>query len=403
MKYSTSLLLLSLFTVGCGDSDAAGDASLGSGRYVVSTTIFGPDSQTSLVTLVDDPGVPAELDTERAIEVGGGAALFGLDGRSVFALGSSEAPWLKRYEVTAAGELLEKQEMSLEPTGISSAFKRPELVPFVSDSKAYWLDDTSAQAIIWNPKEMKLGGAISLAAAQRDGYTLELGEAVLRDELVFVSARYRGEDEGEAGLALALVIDTQSDSLVDVLSDERCGGTVEIAPAKDGTLYFASDAFSASLHALRRPADYPAPCVLRIAPGEQTFDQDFFLPIPDLVEGRAAGRLVVGEGDRAYVLALHEELLDEPLGPDTDLFAPWESNAWQWWQVTLGQDEPGALVEGAPIGSAASRVLRAGGREFISHANFETGLTKLLVAQADGSLQAGLEMTGFPYGLLELR
>jgi len=403
MNYPYLLLAAALLTAGCGDGDTSGDGTLGRGRYALATTIFSPDGQTSLVTLVDDPGAAAELDTERAIEVGGSASLFGSDGQSVFALGSSEGPVVKRYEVTTEGALLEQQQMSLETTGISSAFKRPELVPFISSAKAYWLDDASAQAIVWNPDEMVLSGEISLAAAEREGYTLEFGEAVVRDQLVFVSARYRTADEGEAGEALALVIDAQSDSLVDVLRDDRCGSTIEIAPVRDGSLYFASDAFSASLHALGRPADYPAPCILRIAPGEQAFDPDFYQPIADLVEGRPAGRLVVGAEHHAYVLALDEALLDEPLGPETDLYGPWESTAWQWWQVTLGRDEAGVLVENVPVGSAASRVLRAGGREFISLANLESGMTTLLVAQPDGSLQAGLTMTGYPYGLLELR
>jgi hypothetical protein len=385
----------------CSDADQT--EALSSGRYVISTTIFQPDGQTSLIALVDDPAAAAELNTERAIEIGGSAALFGVDGRSVFALGSSDAPVVTRYELSSNGELSERARMSLEGMGISSAFKRPELVPFVSDTKAYWLDDTSAQAVVWNPQDMTLGGAFSLAAAQREGHVLELGEAVLRAGLLFVSAQHRTTDDGEAGRAMALVIDTERDALLELVSDERCGGTMEIAVAGDGTLYFASDAFSASLHALGRPESYPAPCILRIPPGEQRFDPDFYIALPELVEGRHAGRLVMGQGGQAFVLALHEELLDDPLGPETDLFVPWESSAWRWWRVELGQNSTGTRVEEAPVGSAASRVLRAGGHEFISHANIDAGTTTLLVPQADGSLQPGLEMTGYPYGLIELR
>jgi hypothetical protein len=308
-----------------------------------------------------------------------------------------------RYEVNDAGDLAERERMSLEGSGIDSGFKRPELVPFISESKAYWLDDVTAQALVWNPREMTLTGAFSLADAQRDGLELELGEAVARDGLLFVSGQQRTSDEGEAGHALALVIDTQADVLSEVLTDDRCGGTLEIAKASDGTLYFASGALAASLHALDRPVGYPAPCVLRISPGERRFDSDFAAPIPDLVEGRSAGRLVMGEGGRAYVLALHEELLGEPLGPSADLYAPWDSSAWRWWNVGLGFDEPGTLVEDVPVGSAASRVLRAGGKEFIALADFDAGTTTLLVPSDDGGLQPGLEVPGYPYGLLELR
>jgi len=400
MNRRIALVMAALLAPACGNAE--NEETLGSGRYVVSTTIFSPDSRTSLVTLVDDPTVSAPLDTSHAIEIGGSAALFGLDGRSVFALGSSDAAVVTRYEVTADGGLVERARMSFEGTGINSAFKRPELVPFVSDTKAYWLDDVTAQAIVWNPEEMTLAGEFSLAAAEREGLFLEFGEAVLRDGLVFVSAQYRTEDEGEAALA-ALVLDAERDELVDVLTDDRCGGTMEIAPSADGTLYFASDAFSASLYALGRPEGYSAPCILRIRPGEQRFDPDFYIPIADLAGGRPAGRLVVGEGSYAYVLALHEELLEEPLGPDTDLFAPWEANAWRWWRVRLGEPGPGTVVQSAPVASAASRVLRAGGHELISHASFETGATTLLVPQDDGGLAPGLEVEGYPYGLIQIR
>jgi hypothetical protein len=218
-----------------------------------------------------------------------------------------------------------------------------------------------------------------------------------------VSASYRGPDELDQGEAVVLVIDAEHDTLDSVLTDPRCGSTKEIASGEDGTLFIASEALSASQHALDRPAGYPVPCILRIRPGQKQLDPDFLIPIPALVGGRSAGRLVVGAGGNAYVLALHEENLSEPLGPNTDLYAPWESAAWRWWRVDLGENRPGELVKDGPIVGAASRVLRAGGHDFISTLDPENGTTRLLVPTKDGALQPGLQVTGYPYGLIKLR
>jgi len=394
--------LVSALPVACSGSDAS-EVTLASGRHAIVTTIFQADGQTSLLGVVDDPTLPAVFDVARAAEVGGSAALFGRDGRSVFALGSSDSATLTRYELSEAGALQARAALSLQPYGIGSAFKRPELVPFVSDTKAYWIDDVSGQVVVWNPTEMTVTGSFSIAAAERDGYVLELGEATARGELVVVSANYRADDETEAGQAVALVLDTATDTLSEIATDDRCGGTLDIAAAEDGSLYFASNSFAASLYALGRPANYPEPCILRFAPEERRFDPAFYISTLALTGGRPAGQLVVGSEGRAYMLAFDADLLAAPIDASTDIFAPYEAAAWRWWTVELGVASPGVMVDGVGVRSAANRVLSAGGREYVANLDNATGRTTLLVPQPGGALSPGLEISGYPYGLLALR
>jgi hypothetical protein len=388
----------------CSD-DGAADPADATPRHAIATTQFLPDGEVTLLALVDDPALPAELDVSRAVEIGGAAAIFGRDGRSLFAVGSSDSPVVTRYEVGDDGALVAGPQLSFANTGISSAFKRPGLVPFISDTKAYWLDDTTQQAIIWNPAEMVIEGELSLAAAARDGFVFELNErAILRDDgLLFVGADHRTADDGEAGVAVVLVIDTASDRLVEVLEDQRCGNMEHLVLDASGTIYAGTGAVGAVLHALDRPAGYPAPCLLRILPGTRTFDASFHVSIASLVGGRSAGRLVAGRNGQAFVLALDEAQLDFQIGADTEMWAPWEATAWQWWRIELGSVAPGVLAEGAPVASAAGHVLRAGGVEYIAHVNFEEGATTLLVAGDDGNLDSGLQVTGLPYGLVSVR
>jgi hypothetical protein len=396
---AVSLAAVSL--VACSGSDAT-NTTLGTGRHALSTTVFQPDGQTSLVGLVDDPAQAGVFDATTALEIGGSAALFGDDGRNVFSLGSSDSATVTRYELGDSGQLIERGSLSLQPFGIMSAFKRPELVPMISPTKAYWVDDVSAQVVVWNPEAMTVGGTISLSAAVRQGWVLELGQAVLRDGFLFISANYRDDADGEAGEAVAIVIDTASDAVVQVATDTRCGGTLDIARGQAGELFFASNTLAASFYALGRFPNYPAPCVLRVAPGAQTFDPDYYVSMLDLTGGLAAGQLVIGRGGRAFLLALHPELLDEPIGPDTELFAPYEAGAWRWWSVDLG-NTPAVLVEDSPARSASNRVLSAGGLEYIANLDPDTGSTTLMVPESDGRLSQGLEVTGYPYGLIQLR
>lgn len=368
----------------------------------MSTTIFDPDGATSVVALVDDPTLPSELDTAQGIERGGASAVFAASGGRIFALGSSEDPTLVRYEVGVDGTFVETGAMSLAGVGLSSAFKRSGLVPFISETKAYWLDDTTGQVVVWNPAEMTITGTFSLEGAADGAWPIwELGErAVLRGDELFVGLRYRSDDDGEAGIAGAVVIDTHADEVVTVMKDDRCGDTVHIIES-NGSLYFGSGAIAAVLYQLGRPADYPAPCVLRVLPGERQFDQDFHIALPALVEGRSAGRLAAAGDGRAYLLALHEEELPEPITADTELWAPWEATAWRWWQIDLASGSAGTLVEDAPLASAAGWLLNDGERDYIPHLDVEAGQTTLLVSTQDG-LSAGLQVPGLPYGIVKL-
>lgn len=394
-----------LLAAACVDGNGTPDAGPGidGPLYALATTQFLPDGRVSLVGTVADPGAEDTFDDDTALEIGGSAAIFGSDGRSVFALGVGESPIITRYEVGDDGKLIEGDEVSLANAGVASAFKRPGLVPFISETKAYWLDDVTLQGVIWNPKEMSYDGTFSIAEVERDGLTFELGErAVVRDGLLYIGGRYR-DGELDPGVGVALIIDTTTDTLVEVLEDERCGDTTHIVEHASGDLYFGTGTLGAVQYALGRPADYPAPCLLRIPAGEQAFDADFHVALPDLVEGRPVGRLVAGVDGHAYLLALEAEELEEPLSEDTDLYAPYDATAWRWWTFELGGSGAASLVDGTDITSASGQVLHAGGRDYIVQFSFESGRTTLLAASEGGGLEKGLDLPGYPYGLVRLR
>lgn len=396
--------LIMLAASACAEgADAGADPrpNLGKGDFALAITVFGEnDTQTGYVGLSKDPAEQGEFSTDSSLEVAGAASLFAVRGNSMFGLGSSDSPTVTRYEVDDKGFVDETGHMSFANEGISSGFLRSELVPIVSDEKAYWI---SEPVVVWNPSDMTVTGTIAMPESEREGFAFEVGEAVVRDDLVYIAASYRAvDDDFEGGEAVVLIIDPERDEFSKVLTDKRCPNTEHIFQDDAGDLYLSSGVIAATFH-YEKMAGYPAPCMLRIRAGEQTFDPDFKIDFSDITEGRDAGHLVQGLDGRAYVLALHSDLLDSELDIETDIWAPYEASAWRWWSFELGKSEPGKLVESVAPGSAAARVLKAGGRDYVALVNFEKGFTTLLAPTDDGDLKPGLRTGGVPYGLIKLK
>jgi len=372
--------------------------NLGKGDYALAVTVFGDDdTSTGYVALTEDPAETGEFSTESALEIGGATSLFGVRGKNVFGLGSSDSPTVTRYEVDDKGFAKETGRMSLANEGISSSFLRSELVPIVSDTKAYWI---SEPVVVWNPTDLTVTGTIPMPESEREGFAFEVGEAVVRDGLVYVAAAYRAvDDDLEGGEAVVLIIDPDRDEFSKVVTDKRCPNTIHIFEHQ-GDLYLSSGVIAATFHH-EKMAGYPEPCMLRIPAGEQDFDPDFKVDFADITEGRDAGHLVQGLDGRAYVLALHTDLLGSDLD-EQDIWAPYDATAWRWWSFELGKNEPGKLVESVAPGSAAARVLKAGGRDYVALVNIEEGFTTLLAPTSEGDLKPGLRTGGVPYGLIKL-
>lgn len=80
---------------------------------------------------------------------------------------NAESPTIARFD-EVDGELVHGERVSFANFGLSSLFFPPTIV---SDTKAYYLDPSSLQIIVWNPSAMETIGALPLAAADRQkGY-----------------------------------------------------------------------------------------------------------------------------------------------------------------------------------------------------------------------------------------
>lgn len=366
--------------------------------FAAPVTQFLPDSSTSGLLTLDDPALPGLVTLDEAIELAGTAAIFGSERAGYLVVGNSDGPTLTRYDLGAGNTLIPGPSLSIGGFGLTSGFRRPGLVPILSNDKAYFLDDSSLQGIVWNPADMTVTSSFSLEEAEPVAErSLEFGEnAVLRGELLYVPANYRTGDDGEAGTALVVIIDTRTDRLLKVVEDDRCGNTLHAVLHDDGSIYVATGTIGASFHAIGFPENYPEPCLLRIPPGETEFDPEFHRSLVELAGGRPAGRLIRGRGGYFYVSVLLEEELEQPIGSTDNIFAEWEATAWRLFRFRLDGDEPATPMGELPLSGGGGRVLFADGIEYVQQVQDNGARTTLYVPQDDGTFSKGVELPGIP-------
>jgi hypothetical protein len=74
------------------------------------------------------------------------------------------------------------------------------------------------------------------------------------------------------------------------------------------------------------------PCALRVLPGETTYDRDFgAFDLAMLTDGLdIAGALTMVDDDLSLFVALHDDLIDEELTPETFEDLGYSAPGWKW-------------------------------------------------------------------------
>jgi hypothetical protein len=391
---------------GDGDGDDQQDAGDGGSTdedplYAIAGTSFNPDGETSYVALVPSLAGGTPIDYSAVLEVAGGASIFGMDSRRFFALGKAEEPTITRYEIDANGSLIQGEQLSLQQYGLSGTWLDPGLVPILSDTKAYLVDSEQMQVIVWNPSTMRITGSFPLDDVVPDGYSTTLFEPdpTLRGDQLLIAALH-GEGDATAPFSTLIVLDTVNDEVANVTRDERCGGLWDSVIDSAGDTYFATGIWDAAQNRTLGTDIATAPCLVRVNAGEVEFDADFYLELSSLAGGNAAGGLVAGEGDEAFIKVLDEEGFGN-IGPES-FDEVWGGSHWQWWRISLGSNEEGQETSSLPLSAGASGVLTVDGKAYVRNANADFSETTL-VQMDGGEPSEGITMRGFPYGIVRVR
>jgi hypothetical protein len=374
----------------------AGEAAEAGAVYALATQVFGESDSQSYVLLTNTLDADTELSVDDAwIEVPGRALAAGVEGEGALFVASDQGPTVTRYELTEDDGLEAGKSLSFLAAGVSKFGEYSSQFQFVSKDKAYWFDGSTSQVVVWDPTAMKVLDTIPLTELAAQGQLLSFTTApVWRGETLYMFAAWR-EGLIITPRAAVVALDTSTDS-VTIVEDTRCGYVRDGVLTDDGFIYMASEAFGSAANWLDQTN--PSPCLLRFDTAAQQFDADYHVELSTLVDGAAAGSLVVGPDNRAFL-----RVLDGRAAPDgvTNPRVLASAPAWRWVSLTLG-DEPKTGEVAAPLSSGSVLRFELGERIFAPLFVAAT-TTTFLELTTEGPAQSALSVPGLVFSAVKLR
>jgi hypothetical protein len=363
---------------------ANGDAT----RFIVQTSVDLGDDRINYFTPVSSLAEGAIWDPGRALEVAGGARLYAPAFGGFFAVGSSEDLTVQRYDLATDGTLSPSGLVSFASQGVTSMDRT---AAFISDTKAYYFDETGAQIIIWNPLELTITGRIDVGVIARPG----LDASIIRENYpqrpgrLLTSVRWSADGERLAMETGLLVIDTDRDVVANFEVDTRCVAATEVAMMANGDVYFGTTADELAYNAQVRGSSRPG-CHLRVLAGEDRFDPGYALQLSPLVEGRAACDVIPSGVDGEVLF----RALDESLSPwtlDNDVVG--EAEAWEYHRLNVASGEVTRESE-LGLGQVFTPQYRVAGDVFLGLKVSGNDATRLFQLSEGGAMIPGLAVEG---------
>jgi len=323
-------LAWSVAVVGCSDDDAepntpkttektdavradaglstAGGSDAGTGKdgeprgnLVVVTERESPDVALQYLHVLESWPENGELDYGKAIELGEFVNVQTL-GKAVYVHQPDDAT-VRKLIVRPDGSVAEDRMLSFAAHGVTGV--SGDMV-YASETRSYFLDEVAARFVIWNPTTMDVEGsfAIDEEPLTRNKLPAQVSRGIVSSGQGFVAMSWRDWDTLAYHDAAAIgVFDaTSSEPKLRVIEDDRCASTVTTPfDGGDGFVYLVSDA-ALGFDALANPTrTKKALCVLRIRPGADSFDPDFFVDLKEVLNSpgfyaahpMASGKLLV--------------------------------------------------------------------------------------------------------------
>ena len=370
--------------------------------YAMAITLMAnTPSASSLVFSVPSLGADTTADYSRAVTLPDTATLFGVEGSGSAFATTAQTPDVRRYDFDDRGTVTPGPSLNFARFGLGATYSTRSIV-FVSPSKAYLLDDTTLQAITFDPTAMETGTAIDLSELGRAGYRTNFSYniPVRGDQLVIAAFYYDATYSRTIGETAVALLDTRSDT-VRVIRDTRCGAFSTAMTAPNGDVYFGTDTYASAIHRIGGDAAAPDGCLLRMRAGEDEFDPDFFVRVSDLTGGQLGGAVVPADDNALWVRAFDESLfaVSETTSALRILAAP----AWRWWRVDLGAPTATAVVSPFPPGAGQVKYFGVGGRAFAGNASNDYSTSDVLDMTSSGAPRDGVRVMGYPSGVVRVR
>jgi hypothetical protein len=304
-------VLLSVIALGgCGGEEdvtsTAVETTAGPLYLVAASILTGDQTETYLVT-------SPSFDETTVIEPTDGPKLLGgivptVRNGSVYAP-DSNGPVLVRFDVGADNRLFRAAELSFAGVGMSALMGWH--VYAVSDTKGYVFDPSGPRVIVWDPSTMTLTGEqIDLSGVSRDGWIPNLNFEYMgprrRGSELVVPVSWQNQDGNSRFATGVAVIDTETDSVLSVAEDERCGEAHTSIETASGDLYFFPPAWSSTQHYFAE--QHQPTCALQLAPGQMSFEASAVMDLSALGAGSAVAR-GIPDGQGGFFFTTVDEAL----------------------------------------------------------------------------------------------
>lgn len=283
MSVRTGALWLGLFAAGCsGDPGTDGKEPIEpvADPLVVVTEVEGPDAALQYLHVLADWPEDQALDYASAIELGEFPYVRAGDG-AVFVYRAADSS-LEKYVVDDQLTVSSAARISFAAHGITGW--SAEIIWSTPD-RAFLVDEASMQIVEFDPSAMEIlaAHAVDASIATRDGLPVQFQQGIATGGRAFTAVNWRDWYTLDFVDAAALgFFDTAAPAAgMTVIEDDRCAPSVGLNPFVDeeGYVYLVGDA-ALGFDALAGPNPPTGPqCVLRVAPGADTFDPDFFVDL----------------------------------------------------------------------------------------------------------------------------
>jgi hypothetical protein len=252
------------------------------GHLLIVTERESPEANLQYLHVLDGWPESGQVDYGGSIELGEFVSSHVL-GDAIFVHQPDDAT-VRKLVVGADGAITLDETISFAAYG--AAGSTGDMV-YVSDELAYFLDEGSAQIVVWNPSTMLVSGAapIAEAALARGVLPAQISRGIGLGGQGFVAASWRDWETLEYHDAAAMgVFDATLQPELQIIEDDRCASTVTTPfDGGDGFVYLISDA-ALGFDALANPnRTQKSLCVLRMRPGASEFDPDFFVDLRDVL------------------------------------------------------------------------------------------------------------------------
>jgi len=359
-RVSWACLGLAAAGIGCGSDDITTSTSgTGTGPlYLVATFFSTGDTETTYFVTSPTFDETTQLDSTDGPELLGGVVPTIWNG-AVFAP-DAMAPVITRFDIGAGDRLVRGADLSFAGVGMTRLESWHVFV--VSDTQGYAFDPAGLRLIEWDPSQMQLTGVeIPLPMLQRTGWVpnlvFEHSGIVRRDSTLLIPLGWQDQDFNSMYASGVLALNVDTNQVISVDEDERCGETYAAIPMPNGDVFFMPPDWSAMPHFY---ADMHQPtCVTVVRAGQSVFDasESGVVDVSAMGDGLPSTGGVPDGANGFYFTSVDETLYDGTNAADP---------VWRVWHRDFATNTS-RRIDTLPVWAGNLYYVNVGGANFIPY------------------------------------